>query len=396
MNSIITIMLKDLKQIIRDRKSFMFLLLMPIAFTFMFGYIFRSTGSSDKDTRLKVGILNLDGASLVSQEMEKQLNDSTVIRLTEMKTEAALEDKVTKKDITAGLVIPEGYGESLAGKEPMKLILWADASSTDGLSVQTEINVLAGRLASAANTARVLAPQGGAQYQSVFQKAIADWQNPPVKVTLVEKPAESTSTETVVDASSYAHSSPGMILQFAVAGLLTCAQVIVLERKNHCLQRLMTTSSNRFQILCGHFFSIFIILMAQMILLMLFGDLVLKLTYLHHPLTSLALAVASSLCIAALGLFIGVLAKAEEQAIAFSMICMFLFSGLGGLWVPLEVTGKTFQTIGHFTPLAWAMDGFYNVLVRNQGMQYALLPMGVLLGFTLLFLLAASLKFRTE
>ena len=44
------------------------------------------------------------------------------------------------------------------------------------------------------------------------------------------------------------------------------------------------------------------------------------------------------------------------------MIPMFLFSGLGGAWVPLENTGPAFQAIGHLTPVAWAMDGFKTIL----------------------------------
>ena len=40
MNRIFDITLKDLTQILRDRKTFMFLLLMPIAFTLLFGLAF--------------------------------------------------------------------------------------------------------------------------------------------------------------------------------------------------------------------------------------------------------------------------------------------------------------------------------------------------------------------
>jgi hypothetical protein len=41
---------------------------------------------------------------------------------------------------------------------------------------------------------------------------------------------------------------------------------------------------------------------------------------------------------------------------------MFVLAGLGGAWVSLEVTGAVFQTIGHLSPVAWAMDGFKNVI----------------------------------
>ena len=71
-----------------------------------------------------------------------------------------------------------------------------------------------------------------------------------------------------------------MMLQFAIAGLLTCAQVIVAERKSRCLQRLLTTATSRVEILLGHYLSIFALVFTQFIILIVFGQLVLKLDYL--------------------------------------------------------------------------------------------------------------------
>ena len=43
-----------------------------------------------------------------------------------------------------------------------------------------------------------------------------------------------------------------MMLQFGLAGLISAAQVLVSERKSRCLQRLLTTPLQRYQILLGH------------------------------------------------------------------------------------------------------------------------------------------------
>jgi ABC-2 type transport system permease protein len=75
---------------------------------------------------------------------------------------------------------------------------------------------------------------------------------------------------------------------------------------------------------------------------------------------------------------------------------MFILSGLGGAWVPLEFTNETFQTIGHFTPLAWAMDGFQNIIIRGMGVDSVLLPSLILLGFALLCFCLAVWRFRFE
>jgi len=397
MESIFIIALKDLKQMFRDWKTFLFLLIMPIAFTFLFGIAFSGKASSDQDSRLPVGYLNLDGNSQSSQQLVSLLNNSTVIRLVDGKDVDDLLKQLSDESFSAALIIPEGYGDSLKETNPALLTIFADSASSEGMGAQTEITTQAHRLVSAVRSAQVLAPEGGEVFDAVLMNSLASWNNPPVRLVMSQTAPKEVEVESMDPVtSSFAHSSPGMILQFAVAGLITCATVIILERKNRCLQRLLTTATNRIQILLGHYLAIFLILFAQFLLLMVFGDLVLKLNYFSQPLASLLIALTATLCIAALGLLIGVIAKGEEQAISFSLICMFVLAGVGGAWVPLEFTGKTFQTIGHISPLAWAMDGFKNVLVRGLDIQSVWLPAAALLGYAMLFFGLAAWKFKTE
>lgn len=393
MNSIFNIALKDLQQIVRDRKSFLFLLIMPIAFTLMFGLAFSGTSSKPVDARLPVGFVNQDQDSIPGKELETQLSQSSVIRLvTGEKTE--LQSKLEQKDLTALVIVPKGYGDSLKNENTLPLTVWADTSINDGMSAKTEVSVAASRLTMAVQTASLLAPEGGAAFEGILKSSMQSWQNPPVRVKNVE--AVPATANTAVNVNKFAHSSPGMLLQFAVAGLMTCALVIISERKNNCLQRLMTTATNRVEILMGHYLSIFLTLFLQFVILIVFGDVALKLNYHSHLLATLLIAVSTALCIGALGLLIGVIAKSEEQSIAFSMILMFALSGLGGAWVPLEITGKTFQAIGHVSPLAWGMDGFENILSRGLGLEAAWLPVAALLGYAIVFFALANWKFKTE
>ena len=83
---------------------------------------------------------------------------------------------------------------------------------------------------------------------------------------------------------------------------------------------------------------------------------------------------------------------AEEQVITWSLIAMFLFAALGGAWFPLEVAGRTFATIGHLTPTAWAMDGLQNIVIRGQGLASVLLPAGMLLAYAITLAIMAREK----
>ena len=393
MKRIIDIALKDLMQILRDRKTFLFLLIMPIAFTFLFGFAFGGFSKGESDPRLPVAVINKDGGDL-SLRLVNLLENSEVVVLTQDdgQTLADYEKSLSKGDLAGILIIPAGYTNTLLTGSLPRLTLEADITLTTGTTVQGEVLAAASRLTSAVSTANIVG-QTASAFTPAFEQALAEWNNPPIRIETVSAVLE-TEQKPSAQFASLAHTSPGMMLQFAIAGLLTCATVIVNERKTRSLERLLTTATKRSHILLGHYLAIFVLLFAQFLVLILFGQIILKVDYFRLPGATLLVALTSSLCIAALGLLIGIVAKSEEQAIAFSLIPMFVFAGLGGAWTPLEYTSATFQAIGHVTPVAWAMDGFKNITVRLLGFESVLIPSAALAGYALLFFLLAVWRFR--
>ena len=392
MNRIFDITQKDLMQILRNRMTFLFLLIMPIAFTLLFGLAFGGSGQPT-DTRLPVGLLDQDGSAL-STDLRTLLANSTIIHLdtTTGRTGTDLAGQVGSGKLAASVIIPSGYGQSVRSGSPLKLGFYADPSQASTATVESELLAASNRLASAVRTANIAAKMTNdpAAFDPALAQALAAWQNPPVRVSVSSGVSSKPQNQNIL---SLAQSSPAMMIQFAIAGLLTAATVIVNERKTRALQRLLTTSTSRFQILMGHYLAIFTIIFVQFLLLMLFGQL-LHVDYLRLPLAALLVAVVTAICIAALGLLIGVLAKSEEQAVVFSLIPMFVLSGLGGAWVPLEYTGAAFQAIGHVSPVAWAMDGFKNITARGLGFSSVLLPTAALFGYALLFFALALWRFQ--
>jgi len=386
---------KDLLQMVRDGKVFMFLLIMPVVFTFLFGYAFGGFGESQTDSRLPVGYLDQD-QSWLSEQLYDLLAASEVIRLDWDPARAVsdLEQLVADEELAAAIVIPNGYGKATVSGKRARLTLIADTAAPTGTTVQAEILATVNRLDSAASTAIAIEETVGNRvpFDYAFEQALSAWEEPPIAV--VE--TTSSAIQWLDSRASLAHTSPGMILQFAIAGLLTAAQIIVTERKSRALQRLLTTATRRVHILVGHYMAIFILVFIQFIMLILFGWLVLKLDYVREIGATLLVTFGAVTCIAAMGLLIGVMAQSEEQAIIFSLIPMFVLSGLGGAWVPLDVTGETFQTIGHVSPVAWAMDGFKNILIRGMGIESVLLPAGMLLAYGIVFFGLAVWRFKFE
>jgi len=387
---ILDITFKDLLQLTRDFKTFMFLLLMPILFTFLFGFAFGGFGGGTSDSRLPVGYLSQDD-NWVTDELHGLLANSEVIHLEEYPAASIpdFERLVADGDLAAAIIVPNGYGRALLRDKTARLIVYADTGSTAWTTIEAETVAAVSRVDNGVRTATIMEDLIGdrAPFRYAFDQTLAAWEDPPIKV----KETTSTAIQKADNQSAgLAHTSPGMMLQFAIAGLLTAAQVIVTERKSRTLQRLLTTSARRVHILLGHYLAIFSLIFGQFIVLIAFGQFILKVDYLRVPAATLLVAVCAALCISALGLLIGVLARTEEQAIAFSLIPMFVLSGLGGAWVPLEVTGATFQAIGHISPVAWAMDGFKNISVRGFGLESVLVPAAALTGYAVLFFALAA------
>lgn len=387
---------KDLLQLVRDRKTFFFLLVMPVIFTLLFGFAFGGFGGSENDSRLPIGYLDRD-QSWLSQEIIDLLDHSTVIRLQRAGSASPdeLETRVAEGDLAGAILIPAGYGKAALSGKAAKITLITDASTTAGMTIKSEVVAQANRLDSAIRTAIVMDGVVGERipFDYAFTQAVSAWDDPPIKVE------ETTSTiipQTEEKTMSMAHSSPGTMLQFAIASLLTAAQVIVNERKSRSLQRLLTTRVRRIHILIGHFLAILTLIFAQFVLLILFAQLLLGVNYFRDPVATLLVAFPAALCIAALGLLIGVLARNEDQAVVFSLVPMFVLAGLGGAWVPLELTSEVFQIIGHVSPVAWAMDGFKNITIRGLGVESVWTSAIALIGYALLFFLIAAWRLQVS
>jgi ABC-2 type transport system permease protein len=406
---VIDLAIKDLTQIVRDWRAAAFLVIMPIGFTILFGFAFGGAGSDEAvDARLPVGLIDEDGGRL-SPHLLALIEASDVIRIAERETAVnELEKMVADDELAAAVVIPAGYGEEMVAGQARPLTVIAKVSSNAGRTAQGEIQAAAMRLNSAVTAAqigsRAFEQRAGfeseaaaeAYFDAALARAVSAWEEPPITVEKNVSGREVEEESSAFGENAFAHTSPGMMAQFTIAGLTGAAAILVLERKNRSLQRLLTTNISRGEILLGHYLAMFVMIFVQLATLMLFGQLLLDVNYMSAPLATLLMMLTTTLFAASLGLLIGSVAKTEDQVIVMTLVLMFLLAGLGGAWVPLEVTPEGFQRIAYFTPLAWMMDGFKDIIIRGQGLSEVLLAAGILFAFAVVLFALAVWRFRFE
>ena len=109
---ILDLAFKDLSQILRDWKSGLFLLVMPLLFTLFFGFVMGSASAPkpDVDPRLPIGVIDQDGGSLATN-LKTLLENSEVVRpvVLDEKNAKQLNQMVEDGALAAVVIIPDGY-----------------------------------------------------------------------------------------------------------------------------------------------------------------------------------------------------------------------------------------------------------------------------------------------
>ncbi len=396
---IIDLALKDLSQMFRDRRSLLFVVAMPIVFTIFMGFAYRgaSTPAPASDNRSTLVMVNPQPDSQLSQALMTGLQSSSQFKVVPMNEGDAMA-ALNKGNAAGVLIVPADFNDQAKSGNTPQLKLVAQPASASGQALYQWLRGAISELMSAVETARIstVTLSDASEYSAAFDIAWSKWKaNASQSLVQIEQATDQQpSTSDWTGGNPYNQSSPGILVMFAIFGLVTSAQIIMQERQTRTLQRLMTTAMRPWEIIAGHMLAMFSLTFLQTALLMVFGQFVLNVNYFREPLGSVLVAVTLGLWVAAVGLLIGVVAKNDSQVVLFSLIAMFLFSALGGTWFPLETAGGAFAAIGHLMPSAWAMDGFQNLLIRGQGLGSTLAPALVLTGYAILFFGLALWRFR--
>ena len=395
---ILDLAFKDLSQMLRDKRSLLFIVAMPIIFTLFMGFAYRgnSGGDEETDNRIPLALVDPQPDSRLNKMFFTRLESSDSIKVIVMNEDEAM-DAFRKDEVAGVLVIPDGFSEQVEAGMDAQLNLIAESGSANGQSLYQLLRVPVSQLMSAVEVARISADvqSDPDEYVPSIELAWSKWdENSKLSLVRVE---QAVAEETVSDwtgGNPYNQASPGILVQFAIFGLITSAQILVQERKTRTLQRLMTTAMKPWEIVAGHMLAMFALTFLQTAMLVIFGQLALNVNYLREPLGTLLVSIALGLWVASMGLLIGVIAKGDDQVILYSMIAMFLFSAMGGTWFPLEAAGGAFASIGKAMPSAWAMNGYQNILIRGLGLESAWMPTLVLMAYALGFFVLAVWRFR--
>lgn len=416
---------KDLLLFFGDRRAVILSFAVPIAIASFFGSIFGGSGSqSGEPARIPVAIVDQDG-SAVSKAIVDGMQKDAGLRTSTLSA-ADARGGVQKGDLAVAVVIPSGFGDA-AGRAFLARGVRPDVEMLFDPSRTAEASMVRGMLTGHVMEAVGQQMFGGTQGQALVDDTLKqlDASGMPVEQretlrTLLQSaqrlnqsdagasgapmmgvPYEVTQTAVVAGGvnaqyNGYAHSFAGMGIQFLLFAAIDLGMGILLERQLGIWKRLRSAPLSRLTLLGARAASGTVIALLTLLVSFTFAMVVFGVRIHGSVVGFAAIAVACSLMAATFGLLIAAIGGTPAATRGVAIFAVLIMVMLGGAWVPSFIFPAWLQQLTVVIPARWAVDGLDAMTWRGLGIEAAIVPTLVLLGFAVLFAGLTLARFRWE
>ncbi|MYM63967.1 ABC transporter permease [Pseudomaricurvus sp. HS19] len=374
---------KELQLLGRDPHGLALLFLMPAVFILVMTFALQNQYSLNTDTRLDYLLLDRDQSEASARFVEGLGEVGTFNRLQDSGDEEALRARAQADDAKFLLIINAGFAEQLAAQQTAVELLFAPGTSPIFTGVvESQVSFLLkrlslelsyGELLESADDIRQLINnndlysasslfEGEQQYPTSVQQNVPAWL---------------------------------LFAMFFIA--IPLSTTFISERQQGTLTRLRSQGIGRGQLLAGKLIPYFGINLLQVVMLFLIGLYLVpwlggdQLTLGQHPWALLVIALAASLAAVCYALLVAQLAGTVEQATMFAAVCNIIMAALGGVMVPRFIMPATMQQLSDLSPMAWGLEGFFDILLRGGDVIAVLPEAGKLLLFAATMVALATL-----
>ncbi|CAN5899773.1 ABC transporter permease [soil metagenome] len=351
---------KDVGILLRDRGALISLFALPIVFMLAFGAIFGSNNGSGAAREIAIwGSPGDTRADAVEATLAKvpgfhphRSTDADAVRRA-----------VAHETVAAGLVF---------------------ASNTDA-PIELVIDMAA-------------PVQARAPLQYSLEAVVTQALTPPsASVVLIEAKSPPGTATPVANASSFQVSVPSNAVLFGFFIALTTAMAFASERRTGTWRRLLAAPVPRWKVLLATLLPYFVVGCCQLAFLFGVGAAVFGMKVAGSLPALIVLSAAQAACAVSLGLLFASFGGSERQLGGIASVVLLVMGLVGGCMVPRIAMPAFMKTIGLAVPHGWALDGYYDVLVREGTTLATIAPsVAALLCFAALFAGVGSAMFRFE
>lgn len=407
LHQMIAIILKELKVLWLDREALALLFIMPVFFILVMSFALEGVfEAGSKGHPIEILVVHPPECPLAEQAIAelKRLEGFALIETHQGMplTSEKAEELIRKGTYPLALLFPENFTEDLFKSErdskERKATVYLLSDPAMNVQLLTTVKgtiegILEHRafLASLSHNSQEMAglPPGlGGWINQLYKKA---YETKGSRVELIHTFPKNyrvgrrpTATEQNV---------PGYTIFGVFFIVLTLASSFLKEKQDGIFLRILSAPISKTTFFIGKLFPYYLVNLIQIGLMFSVGALVFGIrfgSFMALTIVSLALAASAN----GLGLLVAALGRTEAQVNGLSVLLAVTLSALGGLMVPTFVMPDWMKTLSLFTPHAWALAGYHDVIIRGFGVNDILPEVSVLLGFASFFFLIALWRFR--
>jgi ABC-2 type transport system permease protein len=394
---------KDLKILLKDRGTLLYLFVIPIVFILAFS-VGAGAVSDPKVEAISLPVVNLDAGSTASQTLLDSLDQGGGIQC-ELYDQAQAQALLEKEKINRVLTIPANYAADLQDGRQVTLRL-VNSSTANISKTEAVYRVVTGVAADLSLETQLIASfrqmadmQAGLSSEEqifttdvIVQQAQSQFERARTEPILA---VEESWPEALLEGDEKAFSPlsvyiPGFTVFFIFLTAQTTALSIYEERKTGSFRRLLAAPIGRATVLVGKMTPNFITGLVQIIVLFSAGVIIFPVFGLERmalgndPLALILVCLIVLLCSTSLGVLIAAIARTEGQISGLSAVALWVF-GFAGIWFNQMPTTSFLEPVSKVIPHYWANLAFLDLFVREKGLADILPGILVLLGFTVVF-----------
>ena len=368
-------------RLLRQRSNIFFVFVFPLLIILLLGTMFG--GGFDA----KVGVYVAGDEGPLASGLVSALDALDDIAVVRYESEGALTDGVQRGQITAGVVIPADYDQALMGGDSVEVGFIARPEQTGMLARETVRDVVAGQ-ATPIRAARFVASQGIASFADALPvaRAMAAQED---AITVAYAQAGESLFEGFQNLGTFDLGASHQLVLFMFLTSLAAAADLILTRRLGVARRMLSTPTSTAVILGGEVAGRFGVAMVQGVYIMV-GTLLIFGVNWGDPLGAVAVVVLFAFVGSGAAMLSGSIFRNEQQAGGLGVLLGLGLAAVGGAMVPIELFPDTMQTVARFTPHAWAIDAFAELVRRDGGFLDILPQLGVLAAFAAFFLALAT------
>lgn len=359
---IYAIMLKELRQLSRDRPTFGMIVMIPLIQLLLFGFAINTNVRN-----LPVAVVD-QSHSEIARALVADLNASQVVNFVQsyqIPSEAA--DALTRGEVRAALIIPKDIAQRLNDERPIAQWIIDGSDTMVGNAIFALKNM---------------------PLTTLNAHALAGNYNPTkstFEMTLFYNPERRSAINIV----------PGLVgIILTMTMVLFTSAALVRERERGNLELLITTPVKPMELMIGKIVPYVFVGLLQMIIILGLGHLIFDVP-INGRLDQLLLAalvfISASLT---LGMLISTIAKTQLQAMQLTVFLLIPSILLSGFMFPYEGMPKFAQWIAEILPATHFIRLIRGIVLRSATLVNLWPDLLWLASFTVLGLLVAAKRFK--